>query len=248
MLLLRESSEPMIPQAQDVCIPPQWLHSFNKVFTQAAYHKGSAEKTLAINVTATVTLTDVILSALSTEGYKLAQDATSVLEDWLSEGSVILRQGQTYTFTPEVASDGKGGSDISKAYHFRLDMTEPALQGVVRKGSTRFYVALAPGPLVEEVNLDMDGDDTGSELEAIEIDESFLASSVIHNKYSSSSGEHETSSNDAKYKGDHPNESKVLRVEALRLPTSDIHEDCIMYLRTSDLGKVGALNGDWVSL
>lgn len=236
-------------QAHDVCIPPKWLHDYSQIFSRATYHLGSAEKTLTVTTTEPVTLTDVVLSALSVDAYNLAKDATSALEDWLSEESVILRQGQTYTFTPNTTSNGIEGLNVAKSCQFRLAMAEPVLQGVARKGSTRLYVTSSAASSSDESELlDVYAEDTSSE-EAIEIDESFLASSVLHNKYMSTSSaqEHDPGANDQKSTTDQSDDSKILRTEALTVPVLDSHGDCILYLRTSDLGKVGVLNGDWVS-
>lgn len=234
-------------QAEGIWIPPNWLHDFGQIFSRTIYHPGSSKKTLKLVMTETVTLTDVILGALSIEGYDLANDSSSVLEDWLSEESVILRQGQIHTLTSVITSNGTEGSPTVKSYQFRIIMTEPMLQGVARKGSTRLYVTLATSSSGEYGNLDID-EEMCSE-DAVEIDETFLANSVLQTKYLSTLGAQEQDSGapDHKSTNDQPDDSKMFQTQALQAPVSDDHGDCTLYLRTSDMGKVGVLNGDWVS-
>lgn len=217
------------------------------------FHQGPIEKTLTVARTNPVLLTEIIVTALSPEGYHIATSAGSPLEDWLSDGSIILRQGSVYTFSSDM-TNGQGPVAGSETYQFRLDMTEPVLQGFARKSLTRFYVTSAPNlqehSFADQVTLEPD-EETESEPELIEIDESFLASSVLHTRYSlpaSSAQEQDLGLNDHKSVNDYPEESKRLRARALTVPISTSQDDCTLYLRTSDLGKVGVLNGDWVSL
>jgi hypothetical protein len=65
------------------------------------------------------------------------------LETWLSNEYIILRQGTIYAFDSEILpTNGRVTAESPASYHYRLDMTEPVLQGYARVGHTRFYVIL----------------------------------------------------------------------------------------------------------
>jgi peroxin-6 len=205
-----------------------------------------------------VLLTEIIVTALSCNAYKVASSHGSPIETWLSKESLILRQGAVHTFGFDLLpTNGHGSSGLRRFYQYRLDMTEPVLQGYARKGSTRFYVTSAdtsnedPSP-EDEIEFES-GEESGSDPDCIEIDESFLASSVLHSRQNPPpSSPHETVPNCLRHtngESEEPTTSHLdsqFRTEALPEPTSTPEDDFTLYLRTSDLGRVGVLNGDWV--
>lgn len=167
-----------------------------------------------------------------------------------------MRQGEAYSFHGNVDGDAEG------EFRYRVLMTEPVLQGLVKAGQTRFVVV--PGddeePLPPEVveviegNVDEDAEDDDEDSEAdVEIDESFLAGSVLTPHYPEdgiNGAEDEaggrsppgtsirTSVNDRSFSMkplDHPVDGEADGDEAT------------IFVRTSDLGRIGVFSGDWVS-
>lgn len=249
-------SHPVL-QIEELAIPPGWSHTYDHIFSQV-----TPDNTLVLTITQPIQLTEVIFTALTKDGYKVASSQSSLLESWLADEPRMLRQGAHITIgTGPLPNDGLGHLETSRNFQYRLDMTEPVLQGYFAKGSTRVYVTL-PAELDEDTlpgdnsNLHGANDESGSEADGIEIDEGFLAGSVLHSRQNTTlSRPPDTKS----YLPDgllHLNSvssdvtsHKELRLHAKALtePISNILDDCTLYLRTSDLGKVGVLNGDWVS-
>lgn len=190
-------------------------------------------------------LTEVYVTALSKEAYQVACSRDSVLETWLSKDRKILRLGAVYTFlSDELPFNGHDTStEAQKSFKFRLDMVEPVLQGFSQRGITRFIVT-ADFAFGSEDVIDEEAE---SDQEGIEIDEAFLASSTLTRFLSPSNGHYSSSpvvSNDS-------DEALPLQPYFQTYPLSEpgniTDEHCTLYLRTTDLGKVGILNGDWVS-
>src|SRR5262249_3244518 len=102
---------------------------------------------------------------------------------------------------------------------YRIDMLEPVLQGYAKAGTTRFCV-LSP---TESPQVVEDKDDL------IEIDEDFLANSVLQPTLRPSSID---ASSEVSF-----------QVRELIEPVSE--DDSLCYVRTSDLGRIGLLDGDW---
>lgn len=202
-----------------------------------------------------VLIAEVVVTALSLDAYNIASSPGSPIEAWLSDQPLILRQGDVHTFGANLRpTNGHGISWSRKTYQFRLDMIEPVLQGYARKGSTRFYVTLAD---TESLSFDefefQSGDESGSDPDGIEIDECFLASSVLHARQNPSHPmPPKTVSKSLQYANAVLNEPTMphidssFRIEPLQEPTFTLQDDCTLYIRTSDLGRVGVLNGDWV--
>ncbi|KAJ6547239.1 AAA-domain-containing protein [Mycena capillaripes] len=115
-----------------------------------------------------------------------------------------------------------GSSSVPLQY--RLDMLEPVMQGYAQKGETKIILTL-------DIASQHDVAGSDSDAEGFEIDEDFLAPATL-----SSSSQAQT------------NESKpiVFECQPLAESKSQPYEDCTLYLRTSDLGRVGGLNGDWI--
>jgi peroxin-6 len=137
-------------------------------------------------------------------------------------------------------------------------MLEPVLQGYAQKGETRFIVTAGDlstdGKTQNHSELDIE-EESESDREGIEIDEGFLASSILPPMFDSPTPASLVSSvsrgNGHTNVDDSPTESSTspssFRPEPLSEPVSVLWDDCTLYLRTADLGRIGVLNGDWVS-
>ena len=241
-------------QIAELAIPPEWSHTYDYIFSQA-----TPDNTLVLTITQPIQLTEIIITALTKDAYRVA---SSQLENWLANEPRMLRQGAHMTISTESLPNNEiGDLETSRNFQYRLDMTDPVLQGYFAKGSTRVYVTLPvelnggtlPGdnPSFIAVN-----DESGSEADGIEIDESFLAGSVLHSRQNTIPSRPPTTKAYLPDGSLHPNivssdvtshKEPRLRARALTEPISICQDDCTLYLRTSDLGKVGVLNGDWVS-
>lgn len=178
---------------------------------------------IALKVLQPIPLTELIVTALSPEAYEAGPDA---LDSWLCNERRVLRQGDICSFTSDQLVNGSGVQISSIPFEYRLDMLEPVMQGYAVKGETRVILTLdIPPP--------HDVADSDSDPEGFEIDEQFLAPALL----SSPSQAIET------------NENKPFAFECSAMTESDSrpYEDCTLHLRTTDLGRVGGFNGDWVS-
>ncbi|KAJ7043376.1 AAA-domain-containing protein [Mycena alexandri] len=203
-------------QTDNLAVPPSWPTTYRRVFSL-----DNASVTLSVQQP--ILITELVVSALSLEAYEAGSDA---LDSWLADEQ-ILRQGDICTFTLEPMINGSGlGSSNHPPLQYRLDMLEPVIQGHARKGETRIILTLDIRSPPDEVGSDSDA-------EGFEIDEDFLAPAMLSSSQTFMS---QTS------------ENKPMAFECQPMAESKPHpyEDCTLYLRTTDLGRVGGLNGDWV--
>lgn len=196
------------------------------------------------------------MTALSGEAYHAAQAHNLLLQNWLCNDRLILRQGEIHTIsTGSLPINGRGTADPHKYFRYRLNMFEPVLQGYADAEVTRFILTLASDDLSSHEQESVAEGDSESDRENIEIDESFLASSVLPSIQSPSfnpevpvcSVDGHISSTGGR--SDEVSTSSGARfwMKPLSEPISPMQDGCTMYLRTADLGRVGILNGDWVS-
>nr|GAT57587.1 predicted protein [Mycena chlorophos] len=94
-------------------------------------------------------------------------------------------------------------------------MLAPVLRGFAQKGMTRIVVTLGSASDDETTQ----SDDTEHDL--LEIDEQFLAPTQLQHA------------------------SIAFACRPLADPVDPAHDDCTVYLKTRDLGRVGGLSGDW---
>lgn len=244
-------------------MPPRWFKDFEQIFTRPTFRGVLLESSVTLTKTDPIPLTEVIVTALSVDAYRVACSQGSPLETWLSEKYLILRQGSLHTFSSEsLPLNGHNIAEGRRLYQYRLNMTEPVLQGFAQKGFTRFYVT--SGDRVKE-NISTDSgnesvspeweEGSESDTDGIEIDESFLANSVLQSRQNfPQSSNYEgslTPSKGTKHNKDNPVDSTAqtgssLRAESLSGSTGNPEDDCTVYLRTADIGRAGILNGDWV--
>ncbi|KAJ7684814.1 AAA-domain-containing protein [Mycena polygramma] len=168
-----------------------------------------------------IILTEIVATALSLEAYEAGPNA---LESRLCDER-ILRQGDICTFALDSLVNGSGPYSSAAPLQYRLDMLEPVMQGYARKGETKFILTLDIASQHEEAGGDSDA-------EGFEIDQDFLAPAMLG---SSSQG-----------RQTNENQPIAFKCQALANPKSHLYEDCTLYLRTTDLGRVGGLNGDWI--
>lgn len=238
---------PIHTQAGQVAIPKLWTGTYARVFYPSV-RKPSSPPCLSVSPVHLLPLTEVFITALSQEAYDMAQAHQAQLEAWFSEGQRVLRQGTVYTCSANSLGRVNGYIDHeTKPLKYRLDMLEPVLQGYADKEHTSFVIC----PLTDG-NLDssLSESEESSEFERIEIGEDFLASSagLSFDFPSDSEIEFEDNLNNTQCNGQHQSSSaSTFRVQPLLEPIQERLDDHTLYIRTSDLGRVGVLNGEWVS-
>ncbi|KAL6309205.1 AAA-domain-containing protein [Sparassis latifolia] len=172
---------------------------------------------------------------------------------------MILRQGAICELvTEELGLSGRS------ACAYQLAMTAPVLQGYAKKGVTRFYISarqlggsMSNGQFSESPEVRSESDWNDLQKDGVEIDEDFLAGSVLHSMPGlsprSNEGSPQPSSSRNSVEHDHPYGEKLhitmpewtCTVEPLVQPVSPQWDDCTVYVRTSDLSRIAVLNGDW---
>ncbi|KZT66717.1 AAA-domain-containing protein [Daedalea quercina L-15889] len=241
-----------------VIVPKRWLEQYPSLFAQNDLSSQTREATHHLVAVKPVPLSEVILAAHSQEAYALALAHRSAFESLFFDTGRILRQDEVYTLT----AHDLGVSDDSNSYpfvlSFRLVMTGSVLQGFAERGHTQFYVISTPEPapaanghsepvLDDLQEIPSDEEDVGDSEDGFEINEAFLAGSVLHPVPASDVQATESRSLDAAdADGAHINSTPYTRAaEPLISPRSLVGEDCTVYIPTADLSYVGVLSGDW---
>ncbi|KAK0459470.1 AAA-domain-containing protein [Desarmillaria tabescens] len=231
--------------AGQIAIPQAWISIYPRVF-YPSMRKPSSPPCLSVSPVHLLPLTEVFVTALSQEAYDMAQAHQTQLETWFSQGHKILRQGTVYTCNAN--SLGRVNGYINhemKSLKYRLDTLEPVLQGFSDKGHTAFVIC----PLADE-NLDPTASESeeSTDLERIEIGEDFLASSagLSFDFPSDTEIEFEDHLDNMHCSGQHHSSPQsTFHVKPLLEPIQERLDDYTLYIRTSDLGRVGVLNGEW---
>ncbi|KAF5376523.1 hypothetical protein D9757_008308 [Collybiopsis confluens] len=208
--------------ADGLAIPRPWLSQHRHIFSSGR---------VFVSPVIPIILTHVYATALSPAAYDAALDNDDLLERLLCTNKRILRQGSIYTTNPLLH-----GFAESPRFEFRLDMLEPVLQGYADPASTTL-ILMAPD---DSENTDVvDSLTQSSDEESFEIDEDFLANSVVYPSY------HPVSPVSALPDGKRVDESTTDRLFKFRPLTnvlSTLHDDHTLYLRIADLGRLGVLS------
>ncbi|TBU46999.1 AAA-domain-containing protein [Dichomitus squalens] len=245
---------------EGLSLPKSWQTEYPHIFPagQASSRSENTDPTHSVSVVQPVILSEVIFSALSGDAYAAASSDPAVLEDWLLDEDMILREGATYS--PD-------GVASSSSLSYKLVMASPVQQGVARRGQTRLYVSAHPGqdnevPAEDSIpDMVVDGEEdsepSGSEKGDFEIGEDFLAGSVlrslVHTGSSPSVNGHSTNGDLAGLNGTESGSSLHLsstmewtcRAYPLQQAVSSIEDESTVYVRTSELSHIGVLDGDW---
>ncbi|KAI0710443.1 AAA-domain-containing protein [Cerioporus squamosus] len=243
------------PNIESFSVPRSWQAEYPHIFPTGQSGFASAEPTHSITAVRPVVLSEVIFSALSDDAYAAASSDPSMLEEWLLDGNVILREGATYTHTRE------------GPLTYKLIMASPVQQGIAQRGSTKLFVSAHPNsgqdgeiPEVDAIP-DMVVDEADSDREPeqgdFEIGEDFLAGSVLrsfsHSASSPSVDGHLTngdlaSISESGSSAGHRHLSDMewtCRAHPLQTRVSSLEDECAVYVRTSELSRIGVLDGDW---
>ncbi|KAI0831786.1 AAA-domain-containing protein [Trametes gibbosa] len=245
-------------------VPRRWQSEYPAVFSSESANAGAAtEPTHSVTLTKPVVFSEVILSSLSNEAYTYASSNPGALENWLFSNGRILRENATYTLAREqdVVSVSSSAA-LSPSLGYKIAMSGPVQQGLAQRGVTKVYVS-APPALDELVSEDAiptipDGDDHGSESEPsgsevgeYEIGDDFLAGSVLRSVNAPGSPGPTTNGTTANgaVNGDASSRlgqsEHTYRAYALQRQVSKLEDECTVYVRTSELGRIGILDGEW---
>ncbi|KAH9830946.1 AAA-domain-containing protein [Rhodofomes roseus] len=249
-------------QDSGVVVPKQWLQQY-RAFVQGDISSQSKEATHHLIAVQPVVLSEIILTAHSHDAYTLALAHRAAFEAHFFDTQRTLRQDEVYTLHARDLdiSGGDGDGFPSSGHHYRLVMAGPVLQGYAKRGVTRFYVTLAPEPaptsnghsahtLDDLQEIPSDEDEFQESEDGFEINEAFLAGSVLHSMPANGTPPDEADALDG------PPDSSIDRArihsagytrvaEQLASPRSSVEDDCTVYISTADLSHVGVLSGDW---
>ncbi|CDO74862.1 hypothetical protein BN946_scf185004.g12 [Trametes cinnabarina] len=247
---------------KDVSVPRRWRTEYPDVFPSGHASSSAAVPTHLVTPVRPVTLSEVIFSALSGEAYTLALSESEAIEEWLLSSDVILREGATYTWSRDAQSSDPA---LVAPLQYKLIMAAPVQQGVAERGTTKICVS-APAaldeiaaedniPTIPDGHFDIHPGSEESESEAgdFEIGEDFLAGSVLRSlNVTSPPGSPAPGVNGTTNGITHSASSSQLgqpertyTAVPLHCQVSPLEDECAVYVRTSELGRMGVLDGDW---
>ncbi|KAI0806992.1 AAA-domain-containing protein [Fomes fomentarius] len=255
---------------QELSVPRAWQEQYPHIFPAGQTRTRTSEPALSIYAIQPVTLTELIFAALSDDAYAAASADPSMLEDWFLDGDVILREGATYTYPGDVSAPGTSSSSVPhQSLSYRLVMATPVQQGIAQRSRTKLYISASPFsrahdgqvPEVDSIiDMVVDGsesDPSESEKSDFEIGEDFLAGSVLRSLSLTSPS---PSINGQLTNGDLASISEAestvsnlhlsamewtCRAHPLQHPVLDVEDDSAVYVRTTELSRIGVLDGDW---
>lgn len=212
---------------QPLTVPSSWARSYPRIFNS------TGSKELCVRLENPTALTTVIVTALSNEAYFKASKEHHVLEQLLFANQPILREGDTLVFREE----------LPLTHEYRLEMLEPVQQGFAEHGPTKIILLSSQEDSVPSTPSTQDESIGAHDL--IEIDEGFLASSILTPSLDSPRDDPGFSAHPQTNTSGSP-----LRYipKGLGAAIDHLNDHCTLYLRASDLGRLGILSGDWVCL
>ena len=239
-------------------MPKRWLEQYSSLFASSDLSPQVKEPTHHLVAVHPVPLSEVILLAYTEDAYQLSLTQRPALEDYFFGEQRILRQDSVYYLKAQDLGLPDDHASSVSAHEYRLVMASPVLQGCAKRGHTRFYVISAPPPattvngsadtepiLDDLQEIPSDEEDVEKSEDGFEIDEAFLAGSVLrpvppHAERAEPSATADSPNAD----GHRINSSVYIRTaEPLR---SLVEDDSTIYIPTADLSQVGVLSGDWV--
>jgi len=185
--------------------------------------------------TTSITLTEVVLDALSNIAYIFASNNPELVEQSLTLSNTHLHLGSIHELTPDHLPNEHESRTILQ---YRILMLEPTSRGRVDPESTNIIVVHSENSnsLVSSSFL---SDNVDSD--SIEIDETFLRNSIASSALQFDGSDCSTPSS---INGHAPH--FFFDAEPLISSVSPPEDHCSLFLRTADLGRVGLLNEDWV--
>ncbi|KAF9557670.1 AAA-domain-containing protein [Agrocybe pediades] len=198
------------------------------------YHKSTGVNQLSgkvfIRLASPPTLTTVVVIALSDEAYSGACHGT-LLDNLLYQEQRILTEGEVL----EADLGDNATQKEDKSLRYRLEMLEPMSQGYADRQATRVLLIASDehsSTLVSDDDFSNESAQENEDEEYIEISEDFLAQSVLCQDLA-----HSTISPVDGLSG--------YTCRKLLAPVNAVEDSYTLYLRTTNLGKIGVQSGDW---
>ncbi|KAI0350098.1 AAA-domain-containing protein [Trametes cingulata] len=251
---------------KELSLPRLWQAEYPHIFPADHASAGPAEPTHLITPIRPVVLSEIILSALSDEAYEYASTHPLALEEWLFSSDLMLREGANYTLSRGQDTSGSSTA-LASTLQYKLVMAAPVQQGVAQRGTTKVYVSAPPAsdevlsedaiPTIPDGDIDgrSEFEVSGSEQGEFEIGEDFLAGSVLrslnvtdaplsppngHVQNGIANGVSDSASNLSLGQPE-----RTYKAYPLERQVSLMEEECSVYVRTSELSRIGVLDGDW---
>jgi peroxin-6 len=180
-------------------------------------------------------LTEVVLDALSDTAYRVAIDNPELVERALLADNADIHLGSLHQITLDQLQNGLS---THSPLQYRTIMLEPTSHGRLDPCSTKIIITRSGEP---HLLLSTDTLSESIDSEGIEIDEDFLANAVVPGHFKPKQHNENNDSSDAVH-----SKQASFRAESLAFPAYPTEDHCTLYVRTSDLGRVGLLNEDWV--
>lgn len=212
-----------------LAIPKKWVKEYSLIFNPLLRCRS-----VLVSLTNPIILSTIVLVAGSTEAYLTAARRPSLLNQ-LMDGR-ILRHGDR-------AQLQIGNTEASLGFVYKLQQLEPVPQGFAQPGQTKIILMSS---MISGIDLSDKHDNV--ENDAFEIDESFLASSVFNTHFDHPEDQDFlTVSQDLNLGMSNPSLSRF-DIDYLDFFNESPEENWILYVRTTDLGRIGILSRNWVSL
>lgn len=230
-------------QDDQLSIPRSWSNKYPDIFPQR-------RNAVSITPTKPIPLTEVFISALSADAYDAAIAGQTHLERWLCDSQRILRQSSIYSCDATELTERVNGylSYDEKPLYFQIDMLEPVLQGVCQKGVTAFIISPASDGYGSSLSCPLTNP-VENEWDRINIGEDFLANSLGQPfQYPIDTNGDAFTDTESDISVPVHNHTMEFEVRPLDRRPPDSLDDRNVYVRTTDLGRIGILNGDWAVL
>jgi peroxin-6 len=222
----------MTMQPDGILLPSNWDES-----KAGCWLKADGVKQWMASISRPRPFTAIFINALCKEDYEAACVHNEQFEAWLSQGQRIIRRGSALTIPGEILDT------FVNRCRYDVVMTEPDSIGFVDFRTTRIILTSVNFGKRPQITSMQRASAVDSPVEELDIGEDFLASSVLAPAISRKiSAPHSIDPSSIQDEDKYP---LRLHLHHLSSPVS-LADDHTIYLRTSDLNKLGALSGDWV--
>lgn len=165
----------IVVQVSEIAIPPAWLVVYPTIFSPLQTSFDGFSKSVTLSATDDIVLSEVVLTAKHQEAYLAATTHGTVFENWIFESRLIIRDGEDILIPTSTFSTCEPSSRLlSSVFGYTVSLALPYRQGIAKRESTHLVVTL-----LDQSSEVSDEADNGVGHENLEINESFLISSVL---------------------------------------------------------------------
>lgn len=127
------------PDIECIAVPPHWPDLYPHIFGSF-----NGRRKLHVSRAEDISLSEVVLTAQTSDAYSFALSHSSALEKWLFHSSLIIRTGEELHLPRTlVLSNGDAPEALPSAvcsYRYKINATYPYSQGIVECNVTQFVV------------------------------------------------------------------------------------------------------------